>query len=122
MGLDNVSLNDDYYHEVASYSWKELMNYKNEQEIPSFVEFMELVKIANIGFEFTMLKDSSGKHTGYVQKTSMMRYNFERFGNCTSLDALIREINALLWNHMVVSLINELIKLCMGCEVIMCMK
>ena len=90
MGLDNVSLNDDDAHEVASDSWKELIFSNNKQDMLSFVEFMELVKKANIGFEFTMLQDSSGKYTGFMWQTSVMRNNFERFSYCTSLNALKR--------------------------------
>ena len=86
----------------------------------SFVEFMELVKKANIGFEFTMLQDSSGKCNGCMWKTSIMRDYFEIFGHYVSLDDVKRELNALLWNYTGVALINELGKLCMGCEAITC--
>ena len=47
MGLDNVNLNDDDIHEVASDAWKKLINSENKEDILSFVQFMELVKTYN---------------------------------------------------------------------------
>ena len=94
------------------------MNSNNKEDILSFVEFMGLMKKTNTGFEFTILQDSSGKHTGCMQQTSMRRDNFERFDHRIIHDALNREINVLLWNCTGVALINELVKLCMGCEAI----
>ena len=88
------------------------MNCSNEEGMLSFVEHIELVKKANMSFDFTMLQDSSGKCTGHMWQTSMMSDNFEMIGHCIIIDPLKREINLLLWNHTGVDLLDKLVKSC----------
>ena len=64
MVLDNKNLNDDDSHKASSDTWKELINSENKEDTLSFLQLMELVKKHNIGFEFTMLQDNYGMHTG----------------------------------------------------------
>ena len=49
-----------------------------------------------------------------------MRANFERFGGYISLDTMKRAINKWLWPYMSIVMYNELRKLCLGCEAIVC--
>ena len=65
-----------------------------------------------------MFYDTSGKPTGCVWQTAIMRDNFERFGGFVAIDAMKRELNTLLWPYMAITMYNELNMICLGCEAI----
>ena len=48
-----------------------------------------------------------------------MRFNFEGFQSFISIDAMNREINMMEWPCILVTMYNELEKVCLGCEAIM---
>ena len=81
---------------------------------------MELLAGKNRGFAFQMLQDQDGKYLGCLWQTATMRDNFERFGSMISIDATKREINTFNWPYISICMYNEMEKLCIGCEGIVC--
>ena len=53
---------------------------------------------------------------GVVWNTAEMWSDFERFGSCMCLDVIKHSINKILWPHTVIRIINDLDKVCVGCE------
>ena len=119
MGLDDYNMIDDNIAIAANDIWKEVMNDKTS-EIATFVEFMKLLEKSHKGFKHTMLLDSNGNYTGYIWQTAIMSDNFNRYGHYISTDALKWDINTFLWNYVAIALINEIGKLCLGAEGIIC--
>ena len=71
-------------------------------------------------FDYELAFDSNGRCNGVVWQTGTMRENFKRFGPFISLDAMKRAINKLLWPYFAVAMINNLNKICIGCEALLC--
>lgn len=123
-GLDNEPISDDNIAEMAQDLWKDIMNSGREEDddevMLTFSEFMEDLKKTERGFKYVILSDSSGRCTGCIWQTATMRENFERFGSFASLDCMKRGINKFLWPYVALSMYNEMEKLCLGCEGIIC--
>ena len=49
-----------------------------------------------------------------------MRSNFELFGDFIGLDMMKRGINTLLWPYFSMAMYDEMKKVCIGCEGILC--
>jgi len=49
-----------------------------------------------------------------------MRRNFELFGDFIGMDMMKRGINTLLWPYFLVTMYNEMSKICIACEGILC--
>ena len=56
------------------------------------------------GFTYNIAYDNSGKVTGIVWMTSVMRSNFERYSSSICLDAMKRKTNINLWPYMAIAL------------------
>ena len=70
----------------------------------------------NDGFTYNISYDNSGKVTGIVWMTSIMRSNLERYSSSICLDAMKRKTNVHLWPYMAIALVDELGRVCVGCE------
>ena len=88
--------------------------------IVTFVQYLELIQENAKGFVFKLAIDVKGNVHGVVWQTATMRDNFERFGAYISLDMMKRAIDKWLWTYMPVAMYNELKKMCIGCEGILC--
>ena len=101
--------------------WDELLNdSESEHCFFTFAEYMEALRDSNVGFDYQLLADSNGRHTGCIWQTSTMKDNFDRFGGFLSIDAMKRGINKLLWPYMSITMYNEINCVCVACEAITC--
>ena len=64
--------------------------------------------------------DSDGGINGVVWQTTMMWYNFERFGSCECLDVMKRGINKLLWPCTAIGMRNGMDQAYVSGEGIFC--
>ena len=102
---------------VAKELWENVMaEERDEDEIITFKEYMQLLKQSNAGFNYELFHDASGKCTGCVWQTATMRDNFERFGGFIALDAMKRKLNTLLWPYIALTMYNEMNMICVACE------
>ena len=92
--LDDTPLTDDNIAELGRDIWDELLNdSESEHCFFTFAEYMGVLRDCSIGFDYQLLTDSNGRHTGCVWQISTMKDNFDRFSGYLSIDALKRGIN-----------------------------
>ena len=78
------------------------------------------------GFAYKLAEASSNnspsgmKLLGVIWQTATMSCNFELFGDFIGLDMMKWGINTLLWPYFSVAMYDEMKKVCIGCEGIMC--
>ena len=121
LGLDNNPLTDDNIAEMSRDLWQEYMaDDTNEDSMVTFAEYMQLLAQHNPGFRHVLLQDKSGKYTGCIWQTAVMRDSFEQFGGFISIDAMKRGINKFLWPYIAITMYNEMESICVGCEGIVC--
>jgi hypothetical protein len=124
----DVSLDDD---EAYAMSHAVLLEVKSAiggngpDAVFKFVDYLELIAERAKGFTFKLASDTSSssakrKLTGVVWMTATMRRHFELFGDYISLDMMKRGLNTLLWPYNAVVMYNELNKICIACEGILC--
>ena len=86
VGLDDSPLTNDNIAEMAQELWMNTMNQApSDNAFATFQEYIKLLKQANQGFQYELLQDSSGKCTGCLWQTAVMRDNFDRFGGFLSI-------------------------------------
>ena len=121
-GIDDIPLTDDNIAQMGKELWIEIMNDDNCQDsIITSQEYMLSLEANNKGFAVTLLKSAeTGRLTGCIWQTAIMRDNFERFGGYLSMDAMLRPINEMEWPYMSISMYNELNSVCVACEGIVC--
>lgn len=128
-GIDNEELDDDEAYELAQTAWLDVVNTTDskEEDIFSFIQFLELIKCRAKGFTYKLAEEvdtSRGggekKLVGVLWMTATMRRNFELFGGYISLDMMKRGLNTLLWPYCAVVMYDEHMKICVGCEGILC--
>ena len=121
-GIDDIPLTKDNIAQMGKELWIEIMNDDNCQDsIITFQEYMLNLQENNKGFAVTLLKSAeTGRLTGCIWQTAIMRDNFERFGGYLSMDAMLRPINEMEWPYMSISMYNELNSVCVACEGIVC--
>ena len=108
--------------QVAPEIWLDLLNSNEVDNVDSMLSFREclsLLSTAAKGFSCRLSHNLNGKCTGAVSLAGSIRDNFERFGCYLCLDTCKRKTTALLWPCLVVSLNNELGRVCLACEAIM---
>ena len=84
-----------------------------------FQDYLQLLASKAKGFQYRVAIDSHGIINGVVWMTASMRSNFERFGTYLSLDSMKRKLNTLHWPYFAITLMNELNKVCVGCEALL---
>jgi len=121
-GIDDIPLTEDNITQMGKDLWLEIMNDDNcEDSILTFQEYMLSLEATNKGFTVTFLKSAeTGRLTGCIWQTAIMRDNFERFGGFLSMDVMLRPINEMEWPYMSISMYNELNSVCVACEGIVC--
>ena len=116
---DNQDITRDEACQVATETWREVMNNHNlsqQDVLVSFREYMELIKLKDKDFSYQILADDSGEITGCFWMTATMRKNFELYGGFFSVDTMNRDINILLWPYMATTMHNDMGQVCVGCE------
>jgi len=136
-GIDNeVTLNDDEAYTLAHNLWLEVSNdVKTRGEaIFSFIDYLELIKSRAKGFTYKLAEaeeednqdqrnteeKKKKKLEGVLWMTATMRKNFELFGDYLCFDMMKRGLNTLLWPYCAVTMFNEMNKMCIACEGILC--
>ena len=98
VGLDDTPLTNDNIVEISREFWMDTMNQSpSDNALATFQEYMKLLKQGNQGFEYLLVQDSSGKCTGCLWQTAIMRDNFDRFVGFISIDVMKRGLNTFLW-------------------------
>ena len=122
VGVDDIPLTDDNIVQMGKELWLEIMNDdKCEDSILTFQEYMLSLEATNKDFLVTLLKSAeTGRLTGCIWQTVIMRDNFERFGGFLSMDAMLHPINEMEWPYISISMYNELNSVCVACEGIVC--
>ena len=125
-GIDSeVSLGDDEAYELATSLWAEVTNdVEKDEVIFSFIDYLQLISYRAKGFVYKLAYDESTigqkKVVGVIWQTATMRRDFELFGDFISLDMMKRGINKLLWPYVGVAMYDEMRKLCVACEGVVC--
>ncbi len=128
-GIENeIDIDDDEAYELAQSLWLEVSgsSVSKEGELFSFIEYLELIKSKAKGFAYQLAEMPSNtsqwgkKLIGVIWQTSTMRRNFELFGDFVGLDMMKRGINTLLWPYFSLAMYDEMKKVCIGCEGILC--
>ena len=125
-GIDNeVSLDDDEAYELAQSLWAEVMSDVDKEEaLFSFIDYLQLISARAKGFfhKFAYETSNNGqqKIVGVMWQTATMRRNFELFGDFIGLDMMKRGLNKLLWPYAGVAMYDEMRKLCIACEGVLC--
>ena len=126
-GIDDAPcLNDDEAYDMAASSWFEIRNSfggKRVDAVFQFVDYLKLIQARAKGFAFKLAEDTSGKKKkllGVLWMTATMRRNFELYGDYISLDMMKRGLNTLLWPYIGVAMYDNMKKLCIACEGILC--
>ena len=101
VGVDDIPLTDDNIAQMKKDLWLEIMNDDNcEDSILTFQEYMLSLESNNKGFAVTLLKCAeTGRLTGCIWQTAIMRDNFEQFGGFFSMNAMLRPINEMKWTY-----------------------
>jgi hypothetical protein len=128
-GIDNeIDIDDDEAYVLAQSLWLEVTgsSVSKDEELFSFIEYLELIKSKAKGFAFQLAEmssttsESGKKLIGVIWQTATMRRNFELFGDFVGLDMMKRGINTLLWPYFSLAMYDEMKKVCIGCEGILC--
>jgi hypothetical protein len=126
-GLEtNVSLDDDEAYAMSHNVLLEVQNSiggSGEDAVFKFVDYLELIAERAKGFTYKLAENSTGNKrqlTGVVWMTATMRRNFELFGDYISLDMMKWGLNTLHWPYNAVAMYNELRKICITCEGMLC--
>jgi hypothetical protein len=128
-GIENeIDIDDDEAYELAQLLWLEVTgsSVSKDEELFSFLEYLELIKSKAKGFAFQLAEmssktsESGKKLIGVIWQTATMRRNFELFGDFVGLDMMKRGINTLLWPYFSLAMYDEMKKVCIGCEGILC--
>ena len=126
---DEVSLDDDEAYEFAQSLWLEVVSTTDSKEgLFSFIEYLDLISSKAQGFTYKIAESPSHKSTcghnkkllGVIWQTATMRRNFELFGDFIGMDMMKRGINTLLWPYFSVTMYDEMSKICIACEGILC--
>ena len=91
-----------------------------EEDTFKFQDYLSVLSTRDKGFRYRCAIGPNGQVNGVVWQTASMRSNFERFGSYICIDAMMRELNTLNWPYFAITLNNEIGKVCVGCEALMC--
>ena len=69
---------------------------------------------------FYLVREVQKELMGLLWMTATMRRNYELFGSFICMDMMKRAINTLLWPYTAVTMLDEMKKICVGCEGIVC--
>ena len=130
ISIEKSSINDDEASSAINSLWQDYVNSiqsessgeeKNEDNLTSenFRLFLELLSSKAKGFTYKIAAGSDNIINGVVWMTATMRSNFERFGSYICLDSMKRELNKHLWPYFAITMVNDLNKVCVGCEALL---
>ena len=121
IGIDNIDITNDDIAQIGKEIWFDIMNNNTSEEtFCTFSQYMTILSQQQSGFEFDILVDSDNYATGCIWQTAVMRKNFELYGGYICLDAMKRPINKYQWPYMAIAMYNEMNKICVACEAIIC--
>lgn len=123
-GIDSDTITDDEAVEMIHEIWSSMINDhemedSDEARLLCFSDYMRIIGSKAKGFTYRFATDDDGVCNGVVWMTATMRSNFERFGSYVSLDAMKRGLHKLNWPYIAITMLNDLKKVCVGCESIM---
>ena len=123
------TINEDEATFAVTSLWKDYvdaMKFDNDLEneeahlkTENFHLFLQLISQKVKGFTYQLATDSQNKCNGVIWMTASMRSNYERFGSYISLDCMKRELNKSIWPYFAISMINDVNKVCVGCEALL---
>ena len=129
-GIENeIDIDDDEAYEFAQSLWLEVVSTMDSKEgLFSFIKHRDLICLKAKGFTYKIAESPSHKSTcghnkkllGVIWQTATMRRNFELFGDFIGMDMMKRGINTLLWPYFSVTMYDEMSKICIACEGILC--
>ena len=94
----------------------------------SFIEYLDLIRSKAKGFTYKIAEPTSNSYisgngkklVGVIWQIATRRRNFELFGNFIGLDMMKRGITTLFWSYFSVAMYDEMSKICIACEGILC--
>ena len=97
---NNLSFTQPAMYESAAILNELLAANLDAEQGPHLLNYLELLKVKDRGFDYRVAKALDGKLVGVVWQTSSMRANFARYGDCLFLDFMKRKLNSINWPYI----------------------
>jgi hypothetical protein len=91
---------------------------KSEQGVAQIEKYLHLLATCDSSFQWRHANDASGRPTGYVWKTGVMRKDVQLYGLTLFVDRLGRPLNNKGWPLLTIALLSGEKRVCIASEAI----
>ena len=113
---DLIGMNDPLIRSNLNAMYGRIM--QNDSNVWSALQFLSSCKKTIYGFDYRVLRSTTGNPTALLYMTSRMRYNLLRYGNIIFIDGQKRKYNKLNWPYIGPVIKNSDNRIGVTCEAI----